>query len=82
MKKGTRVEKGKLKVDKRIFSKLDEMRKNSVHKGTKEILFMASLQHCDKVQCTALFCPFLLFWEAKACSLLYSGQDRKLSTWF
>lgn len=27
MKKGTRAEKGKLKVDRRIFSKLDVMRK-------------------------------------------------------
>lgn len=82
MKKGTRVKRRKLKVGKRIFSKLDKMRKSSIHKGTIEVLLIASLHHCNEVQCMTQFCPFLLFWEVEAHSLLYAGQSRMLSTGF
>lgn len=76
MKSSTGVERGKLKADRRIFSKLGIMRKSSMDKETKSVL-IASLHHCGKVQYITLLCPLLLPWKLEAHSLLYSGQSRK-----
>ena len=75
------MEKGKLKIDKRIFSKLDKMRKSSVCKGTKEVVLIASLQHCDKVQCmTVLPFPPLLGSGGSPSSVLRAEQE--VVNWF
>lgn len=76
----TKVEKGKLKVDRRILFQAWYNEKSNVHKETKKVL-ISSLHHCDEVQYMTLR-PLLLPWEWEIRCLLYSGQNRKFLAGF